>query len=71
MDVSIGTATGLIGLTAFTVSLIWLGLNSVKNIPIEIPARLLFFSLIICIVGYLLTPTGTANLRLIGSYIFK
>jgi|GEM_PF-5922345 len=24
MDVSIGTATGLIGLTAFTVSLIWL-----------------------------------------------
>ena len=43
MDVSIGIATGLIGLTAFTVCLIWLGLNSVKNISIEIPARLLFF----------------------------
>jgi len=71
MDVSIGIALGLIGLTTFIVCLIWLGLNSVKNISINIPAGLLLFSLVICIVGYLLTPTGTANLRLIGNYIFK
>ncbi len=64
-----GFLLGLAGLAAFTAALIWFGFNKLKKLPLKAPALLLFLSIILCVVGYLLTPTGRANLRLIGRFI--
>lgn len=65
MEASTGVLLGMIGLAAFMVGLIWFVLNYYKNISTKLPTLLLVVSIILCIIGYFLTPTGTANMQLI------
>ncbi|MEW6625148.1 MAG: hypothetical protein AB1420_18920 [Bacillota bacterium] len=68
---SLGFLLGLVGLAAFTAGLIWFGFYKIKNLSTKAPAILLFLSIILCITGYFLTPTGMANLRLIISSLIN
>jgi len=63
--VSPGVVLGVVGLAVGGVCLIWLERNAARRVSRRLPAWLLAFSLVLCVAGYLLTPTGRANLQLL------
>lgn len=71
MMYSAGFVLGVIGLMAFIAGLAWYIYNRCKNVPAKPPIILTGTALILCITGYLLTPTGMANIKLIISNIIK
>lgn len=68
---SAGFFLGVIGLTTFIAGLIWYVYNRCKNVPAKPPIILICAALILCITGYLLTPTGMANIKLIINNIIN
>jgi hypothetical protein len=64
-----GVVMGVVGLAVGGLCLFWLACNSAERVSLKLPARLLLFSLVVCVTGYLLTPTGRANLRLLVGWL--
>jgi hypothetical protein len=64
-----GVVIGVVGLAIGGWCLFWLACNSAKRVSLKLPAWLLLFSLVLCAAGYLLTPTGRANLRLLVGWL--
>lgn len=64
-----GVVIGVVGLAIGGVCLVWLAYNSARRVSLQLPAWLLLFSLVLCVAGYLLTPTGRANLRLLVGWL--
>ena len=62
---SFGVVLGVVGLAIGGACLIWMGFNGARRVSLKQPAWLLLLALLLCVAGYLLTPTGRANLQLL------
>ena len=73
MTVSTGVILGIIGLIALMINSLWLVFNYYQKNSIKLSVIVLIASLALCVIGYIITPTGIANIRLIinkGTGIF-
>ncbi len=71
MIVSTGVVLGIIGLISFVASLWWFVSNYYKKKSTKMPVIVLMTSLALCVIGYVVTPTGIANVRLVINQILN
>lgn len=69
MPMSHGVLVGLLGGVGALSATAWLAAMMQRRESLRRPIMVIAVSLAICVLGYVLTPTGAANLRMLSDHL--